>query len=58
MNALVPERAIVPSASAELASLMPMPLSSIVSRRAVGIEGYGDMRLAVVAEQAGVAQPS
>jgi len=34
MNARVPDRAIVPSASISSASLMPMPLSSTVRRLA------------------------
>jgi hypothetical protein len=34
MNARVPDRAIVPSASIMSASVMPMPLSATVSRRA------------------------
>ena len=62
MNALVPERAMVPSASTSSSRLMPMPLSSMVRRLGVGVDPDRDARLGVVASSVGrrdrfVAQP-
>ena len=55
MKARVPERAIVPSASAISSRLMPMPLSSTVSSLVVRIGRDRDARLGIVAEQFGAA---
>ena len=62
MNALVPERAMVPSASTISSWLMPMPLSSTVRTARLGVDPDGDAGLGVVAEKLGlgdglVAQP-
>ena len=62
MNALVPERAMVPSASTNSSRLMPMPLSSTASSRLSASIAMRDARLRIVGEEGGrgdglVAQP-